>query len=343
MNIGIVPCYKDTKHVMQRWRYDILVKYLSQYGHNAQYYQEGKSYDIVIASIITENIDIFRRIFKRGVPIIGDITDDLLTFPYSYYSVIGQIYYRIKFALNRRNECFREMLRNSHHIVAGSEYQKKRFLVYNPNISCITDAITNDILSLQARYDNTEPYKIAWFGNVASLHGFSDMGNALDVLSSLGKYELVLITSDSVHGSYYAGSYPRTVQEFIRRQKIPCRWVPWSYDSILKETARCDIGIVPVDIKEESVMAKPSGRLLLMMGMGLPVVAGAIDSHLNAIEEGVTGFIARSPQGWVQAIRQLSDSVELRKNVGMSAAHFVKENFSEKIFAHKYLEVINNL
>ena len=343
MNIGIVPCYKDTKHVMQRWRYDILVKHLSQYGHNAQYYQEGESYDIIIVSIITENIDIFRRIFKKGIPIIGDVTDDLLTFPYSYYSVIGQVYYRIKFALNRRHKCFQEMLRKSHHVVAGSERQKTRFLEYNPNTSYIIDAITDDIFNFHARYDGGKPCKIAWFGNVASLHGFREMGNALDELSSLGKYELVLITSDAVHGRYYAGSYPRTVREFMRRQKNPCRWVPWNYESLLKATAECDIGIVPVDTKELTGIAKPSGRLLLMMGIGLPVVVGAVNSHLDVIQEGVTGFIARSSQDWVRMIKELSSSATLRKNVGINAAHFVKENFSEKVFIRKYLDVINSL
>lgn len=342
MNIGIVSCYSDPKHVMQRWRYDILVKYLSQYGHSAQYYQDGKSYDLAIVPIITENIEIFRRIFSRGIPIIGDITDDLLIFPYSNYTLAGQVYYRIKFIFDGRFRCFKEMLRKSRHVVAGSECQKKRFLPYNSNASRVTDAITEDILSFQARYDNPGPCKIAWFGNVASMHGFRDMGNALDVLAASGEYELVLMTPDYVQGRYL-GAYPRTVHEFISRQKIPCRWVPWTYASLLKETAACDIGIVPVDLKEPFAVAKPPGRALLMMGMGLPVVAGPVESHVEDIQEGTTGFIARSPQDWVRTIGQLGASAELRRRVGLNASRFVRENFSEKMFTRRYLKVIDSL
>ncbi|HNW42944.1 MAG TPA: hypothetical protein PKI19_00465 [Elusimicrobiales bacterium] len=341
MKIGIVTYYRDPGHVLQRWRGDLLVKYLPRYGHSAEYYREEESYDLAIVPILAENAGIFSRICARGIPVIGEVTDDLLTFPYSYYSPVGRLYYRLKFNLGGRRARFREMLERSRHVVAGSEFQRKKFLAYNPNVSRLTDAVTPDILGLHARYDNPGPCRLAWFGNVMSLHGFKAMGDALDILAARGSYELVLIVSDYVQGRFL-GAYPRTVHEFIGRQKIPCRHVQWSYEAQLRETAACDIGIVPVDVKEPFVAAKPSGRALLMMGLGLPVVAGPLDAYISDIPEGA-GFIARTPGDWVELVEKLRADPALRENTGTRARQLVQSGFSEQAFAAKYAQIIDRV
>ena len=168
------------------------------------------------------------------------------------------------------------------------------------------------------------------------------MGRALDAVAGTGGCELVLVTSGYTQGRYL-GKRPRTAAEFIGGQKLPCRLVNWEYPTFAGELARCDIGIVPVDCDSPFYQAKPAGRALLMMGLGLPVVAGPVESHLEAIQEGVTGFIARTPEDWAVAINKLSASPGLRKSVGLKAAGFARDNFSEKAFTGKFLEVINSL
>lgn len=343
MNIGIIPFSEDPAHVAHRWRYDVLIKGLPAFGHAAQYYRENKKYDAVIVPVALRNERVFNGLYSAGVPLIGDSVDDVLTFPYSNYRLPGRIYYGLKLnIIDDQFGRFRGMIAKCRRMVVGSTALRRKFMALNQNCSVITDAITEDILSFSADYGQRKPCRIAWFGNVASLHGFSAMGRALDILAGDAGYELVLITSGYTQGRYL-GRPPRTAAEFIRGQKIPCRHVNWDYDTLLSETARCDIGIVPVDCGSAFARAKPAGRALLMMGMGLPVVAGPVDSHLEAIREGITGFIARSQLDWVEAIRKLSASAELRKSVGGSAARFVRDNFSEKMFTLGYLEVINSL
>lgn len=343
MNIGIVPFDTDPAHVMHRWRYDILIKNLPEFGHAAQYWEESKKYDIVIVPIALRNERLFNGLHSAGIPLIGDSVDNILSFPYSNYLLPGRVYYRFKFNIieNQANR-LGKMLKKCRHIVAGSSALQRSFTELNKHSSVVTDAITEDILAVRANYAQEKPFRIAWFGNVSSLHGFGAMGQALDILADEAGYELVLITSGYTQGRYL-GKAPRTAKDFIRGQRITCRLVNWDYASCLKETADCHIGIVPVDCDSPYTSAKPAGRALMMMGMGLPVVAGPVQSHTEAIQEGVTGFIARSPQDWVRAISQLASSSELRKSVGLNASRFVRDNFSEKMFTRRYLEVINSL
>lgn len=343
MNIGIIPFDTDPGHVMHRWRYDVLIKNLPGFGHTAQYWAENGKYDAVIIPIALRNERILDRLHAAGVPLIGDSVDDVLTFPYSNYLLPGRLYYRLKLSLvEGQFSRLGKMIGKCGRMVVGSSALRRKFAELNGNSSVVTDAVTDDILSFHAAYEQKKQCRIAWFGNASSLHGFRAMGRALDELAGEGGYELVLITSALPQGRYL-GKAPRTVGEFIRGQQLPCRFVDWDYDTLLAETAKCDIGIVPVDCKSPFNRAKPAGRALLMMGMGLPVVASPVESHLEAIKEGDTGFIASSPQDWVRVIRRLGASADLRKAVGSSAAGFVRANFSEKIFTRKYLEAINSL
>ena len=343
MNIGILPFDSDPAHVMHRWRYDVLIRNLPGSGHAAEYFKENKKYDAVIAPLILSNETIFCDLYNAGIPIIGDAVDDILTFPYANYILPGRIYYYFKFNIIENSfSRIGRMIKNCRRLVVGSRFQRDKFLKLNKNTAVVTDAVTDDILSFRASYGQKKPCRILWFGNVASLHGFKAMGKALDLLAAQGGYQLVLITSDYRQGRYL-GKRPRTVNDFIRDQKIDCRWVNWNYATFLAEAASCHIGIVPVDCGSPYVMAKPAGRALLMMGMGLPVVAGPVDSYVETMQEGVTGFIARRPQDWFSIISQLGNSSDLRKGSGLNAARFVKDNFSEKMFTHRYLEVINSL
>jgi len=343
MEIGIVPFNGDLNHVVRKWRYDVLIRRLPAFGHKAGYFRAGGTYDAAIVSLALNNEGILSELHARGIPVIGDVTDDILSFPYSSYTLPGKIYYSLilNFAENRfrRSEA---MLKKCRALVVGSRVLRDRFSPLNPHAAVIVDAVTDDIISLRAGRDASGPCRIGWFGNVSSLHGFREMGSALDFLAGAGGYELRLITSDYKQGRHL-GRHPRCVQDFIKGQKIACRWIAWNPETFLSELADCHIGIVPVDSGSRFTQAKPSGRALLMMGMGLPIVASPVDSHLEVITEGVTGYIARTGPEWAAAIEKLRLSADLRKKTGDAAAGFVKANYSEKAFAEKYAAALNRL
>ena len=89
----------DPAHVMHRWRYDILIKNLPEFGHSAEYWVENKEYDAVIAPIDLRHERALNGLHAAGIPLIGDSVDDILSFPYANYLLPGRIYYRLKFGV----------------------------------------------------------------------------------------------------------------------------------------------------------------------------------------------------------------------------------------------------
>jgi glycosyltransferase involved in cell wall biosynthesis len=165
---------------------------------------------------------------------------------------------------------------------------------------------------------------------------------ALNKLAAIGNYELHLITSTEIKYGL-AGRWPRNGLEFMARQQIPCRFHPWSLTTCARDLAAGDIALVPVELGTNYNWHKPAGRVLLAMAIGLPVVASAIPAYESVIEQGQTGFIARTPDEWVQFIAHLAHHPAQRRKMGLVARRFALSNYSEKIFVQRYSAVIQQV
>jgi len=125
------------------------------------------------------------------------------------------------------------------------------------------------------------------------------------------------------------------------------RWHPQGVYDVLK---RADIGIIPVDTQPDPLpsggvswwQVKSENRLTLMMGFGMPVIASPVPSYLEVVEQGVNGYIARTPHDWVRAIDELRDPLR-RQQLGAAARASALERFSKAEQASRLVRVLNSL
>jgi hypothetical protein len=355
MKIGIIP-WPAPGHVMNRWRYDVLIKHLPAFGHHAEYCREDGEYDCAIIPLLPENDKKLFSLKKRAPLIVGDITDELFSFPFERYTTLGKIGLYIGLLLRGNRPRHIKMVRSCDCVVVGCNSQKASVARYNPNVAAITDAITDDIFDSGVRYEQGEKCRIVWLGNTASLHGLTILEGLFDKLAEVGGYELVIITSDrQAYGKWldkypriirefisWSSKYPRGAQEFVGRQKIPCRFVNWEYDTCAKEASFCDVGVVPVGGDSEWIRNKPAGRVLFFMALGLPVVASPVESHREVLKP-AHGFLAERTEDWLETIQKLRNDAALRKEIGSNARGFVRDNFGERQFAGRYASIIDGL
>lgn len=52
-------------------------------------------------------------------------------------------------------------------------------------------------------------------------------------------------------------------------------------------------------------------KVLQYMAAGLPVVASPVGANKHIVVDGVTGFLAREPEEWVEALSRLEADTEL--------------------------------
>lgn len=102
--------------------------------------------------------------------------------------------------------------------------------------------------------------------------------------------------------------------------------IDWSERTEIIDVARMDIGIMPLP-DELWARGKSGYKLIQYMACGLPTVASPVGVNAEIVEDGVTGFLARSPEQWRTALVKLLDNAALRQSMGYAgrqraAAHY---------------------
>src|SRR6266702_1893979 len=105
---------------------------------------------------------------------------------------------------------------------------------------------------------------------------------------------------------------------FLRFESLPVIDVSWSEATEAADVASADVGIswVPDDLWSRG---KCGLKVLQYQAAGLPVVANPVGVHPEMIRSGVDGFLASTPDDWVEAIRRLADDPDLRRWMGQNA------------------------
>lgn len=149
--------------------------------------------------------------------------------------------------------------------------------------------------------DRTKGIKLAWIGHSSNWDSLKELHIAL-------KYESlhdVTIVTCSDH---------------------PDADVSWSMERSVELLKNCDICVVPTS-SGPFFEAKSANRILLAMGLGCPVIAGRIESYVDVIDHGISGYFAQDASEFETAINELR-SPSLRATIAKEALIKVRDNYS---------------
>ena len=127
--------------------------------------------------------------------------------------------------------------------------------------------------------------------------------------------------------------------DFLRLDSLPVLELPWSEATEAADVASADIGIswVPDDLWSRG---KCGLKVLQYQAAGLPVVANPVGVHPEMIRPGVDGFLASTPDEWVEAIRRLASDRDLRLRMGRAARASLVANYSVESWAPAFAAAV---
>ena len=212
------------------------------------------------------------------------------------------------------------------------------------------------------KHAQNKPLIIGYHGNKANLAAIQPhVVAALEALSE--HYQLELW---AVYDINSLGKMPDTLCD---PKKVKINYFQWENDIYKKIVAQSDIGIVPniVPLKDESIAKKfaepfsqliPSpeadyllrlkktanaGRIYVFSQLDIPVVAGMAPSAAQAIQHGVSGFLAIGAGGWYYGLKKLADSADLRARMGSLLYLEFKNGVAPNILNRRLLKFIQHL
>lgn len=257
-----------------------------------------------------------RKIAKTGVPVIFDFDDAVFV---SYKSPSNGYLSYLKFPVKTA-----EIVRLSTHVMAGNEYLAEYSRQYNPNVTVIPTSIDTDKYTYIEKADEPQTITIGWSGSFSTIQHLDTIREALQELAKTDQYRLRVIGSP-------AYKVPGVDTEAMQ----------WRSETEIADLSEIDIGLMPLP-DEDWTKGKCGLKALQYMALGIPTICSPVGVNSTIIKDGVNGFLADGKDEWIEKIKRLMHSAELRKKLGRAGRETVEREYSAKAIAPKVLEVFRN-
>lgn len=116
----------------------------------------------------------------------------------------------------------------------------------------------------------------------------------------------------------------------------------WSSEKEREWLSRIDIGIAPLGDDEES-MGKSGYKIFQYMSMAIPYVASPVGINKDVTEDGINGFLAKTPREWLDKLSLLIRDASLRKNMGRSGMEKAKAMYSYEVTASALIRALKEV
>jgi glycosyltransferase involved in cell wall biosynthesis len=125
-------------------------------------------------------------------------------------------------------------------------------------------------------------------------------------------------------------------------EHLSVRFCPWSRATEAEQLADADIGVswLPDDAWSRGKCAL---KVLQYMAAGLPALANPVGMQAELVKPGRTGYLASTAAEWIDAIRALASSTELRLAMGDEARRGVNEAYGLALGTSRWLELLDEM
>ena len=199
------------------------------------------------------------------------------------------------------------------HAVVGNEALADYVRQFNPNITIIPTCIDMERHQpKEFRESEGEPVVLGWTGLADNL-GY--MAIIEDVLRGLAKRHNIVLSVASGRPYQLDGV---TVENHT-----------WTLEDEITYLQEADMGLMPLRDTPRA-RGKCAFKALQYMGVGTPAIISPIGMNAEVIEDGVTGFLADTPEEWRDKLERLITDPALRRAMGEAARKVVQERYSHE-------------
>lgn len=251
---------------------------------------------------------------SRNIPYVVDYDDAIFHRYNMHQSAL------VRTLLGRKID---KVMRRAALVVGGSEYLVEyavaagaQEVVYLPTV---VDMNRYSAKGAAAKEDFT----IGWIGSPMTVGYLSLIETAL---AEIGKEKGVRVVLVGGRASPLKGVHPEIVD--------------WAEAAECSAINLFDVGIMPLpDSPWER--GKCGYKLIQYMASGIPVVASPVGANCTIVDHGVDGFLADTPAEWINSLRVLKDSPQLRAKLGSSGRAKVRQKYSLQTTAPRLIALLS--
>ena len=129
---------------------------------------------------------------------------------------------------------------------------------------------------------------------------------------------------------------------FPEHDGINIERIPWSLEGEVKALTESDVGLMPLADDDWS-RGKCGLKLIQYGAAGLPSVCSPVGVNQEIVKQGVSGYHAREPGEWADALLRLFRDGGMRARKGKEARKNVAEHYSVQAWESRYIDLLHRV
>lgn len=207
---------------------------------------------------------------------------------------------------------------------------------YNPNVHVLPNAVRSEVFDIPApprRGQDAGRVVFGWQGSATHHEDFAVAEAALlELLTTDGAAQLRFLGTPYWDRLYAAG-VPHDRMDALG-------WTP-DIDKHYKRVSRFDVTLAPLAGTVFN-RSKSGLRVQESLALGVPVIASDVPAYRPWVQHGVTGFLVRTDDDWLAAMRTLAADPALRLAMG-EAGRRAAVTWSIEATAHRWVDAYRTL
>lgn len=311
---------------LPRWGMDVLYRrgnlgkkiraVIVGYGRRLRLLGEARHFDV--AFVYREASPLgppwYERILARRLPMVFDF-DDAIQYPEA--SAANWMVRRLRPRSRAARLC-----RLSTHVTVGNETLAAFAGSHATAVTIIPSTIDTDLYSTEPHPVNPRPV-VGWTGSETTVRYLQALLPTLRRLRQTVDFEL------------------RVIGARVDLSEEEGRCLPWRAETEVEDLRPLDVGLMPLDDDVWS-RGKCGMKALQYMALRVPPVVSPVGVNASLVEDGVSGFHARSEGDWMERVALLLRNPELRSRLGHAARRTVEVHYCAKVQAPRLAGVLRD-
>lgn len=258
-----------------------------------------------------------RKIARSGVPMVFDFDDAVFV---AYKSPANGYLSYLKFP-----EKTGEICRLSSHVMAGNQYLADYSRRFNDNVTIIPTTIDTEKYQVVEKAEHLDTITIGWSGSFSTVQHLDTIRSVLEELAKDEKFRLRVIGTPDYE-------IPGVDVEALK----------WRSETEIEDLEKIDIGLMPLPDDQWS-KGKCGLKALQYMALGIPTICSPVGVNSTIIRDGENGFLADDKAEWIEKLKKLLHSAELRRKLGLAGRETVEKSYSAKSQAPRVFEIFESV
>jgi glycosyltransferase involved in cell wall biosynthesis len=123
---------------------------------------------------------------------------------------------------------------------------------------------------------------------------------------------------------------------------VDVRSRPWRAETEVEDLRELDVGIMPLP-DDPWTRGKCGLKALQYMALGIPAVVSPVGVNTDIVRHGMNGYLATSPDEWIEGMRRLLADGALRERLGREARRTVEDRYSARGHAPRLARILHEV